>query len=118
MLARSLHTKKEMDIEKYIEALKDQPGINTIQELVSECNKHPLPPGWEYEFSFPELVETKNGFEWRSTAIPVQKYKVEPPKVDLEREAVMFCIDNGINITPRNAKEIARHFYELGKNSK
>lgn len=42
----------------------------------------------------------------------------EQPEVDLENEAVSFCYDNGINISPRQAKNIARHFYELGKNAR
>ena len=37
----------------------------------------------------------------------------EQPEMDLEKEAVSFCFDNGINISPRQAKSIARHFYNL-----
>ena len=37
----------------------------------------------------------------------------EQPEVDLKREAVMFCIDHGINISPRHAEMIARHFFEF-----
>lgn len=39
----------------------------------------------------------------------------EQPKVDLERDAVQFCFDKGLNITPYQAKMIASHFYELGQ---
>lgn len=39
----------------------------------------------------------------------------ESSEVDLEKEAVSFCFDNGINISPRQAKNIARHFFELGR---
>lgn len=42
----------------------------------------------------------------------------EQPEVDLEKEAVSYCFDNGINISPRQAKAIARHFYELGLNAR
>lgn len=35
--------------------------------------------------------------------------------VDLEKEAVQFCFDKRLNLTPYEAKTIARHFYELGK---
>lgn len=38
--------------------------------------------------------------------------------VDLEKEAVAFCFDNGINITPYQATRIARHFYELRFNAR
>lgn len=40
----------------------------------------------------------------------------EQPEVDLERDAVQFCFDKGLNVTPYQAKTIARHFYELGLN--
>lgn len=39
----------------------------------------------------------------------------EQSEVDLEREAVQFCFDEGLNLTPYEAKTIARHFYELGR---
>jgi hypothetical protein len=42
----------------------------------------------------------------------------EKQEVNLERDAVQFCFDKGLNITPYQAKTIASHFYELGKNSK
>ena len=43
---------------------------------------------------------------------------VEEEPVDLEKEAVAFCFDNGINITPYQATRIARHFYELRFNAR
>ena len=33
---------------------------------------------------------------------------------DLERDAVSFCFDNGLNTTPHIAKTIAKHYYALG----
>lgn len=39
----------------------------------------------------------------------------KPLDEDLERDAVNFCFDNGLNTTPRIAKTIAKHFYELGR---
>ena len=41
-------------------------------------------------------------------------YLPEQPEVDLERDAVQFCFDKGLNITPYQAKTIASHYYELG----
>jgi hypothetical protein len=35
---------------------------------------------------------------------------------DIERDAVLYCFDNGINITPRQAKEFATHYLILGHN--
>ena len=48
----------------------------------------------------------------------IDSLQQEQPEVDLERDAVQFCFDKGLNITPYQAKTIASHFYELGKNSK
>ena len=42
----------------------------------------------------------------------------KPLDEDLERDAVSFCYDNGLNTTPHIAKTIAKHFYELGLNTK
>ena len=33
---------------------------------------------------------------------------------DFERDSVQFCFDNSLNTTPRIAKTIAKHFFELG----
>lgn len=44
----------------------------------------------------------------------IDSLQQEQPEVDLERDAVQFCFDKGINITPYQAKMIAHHFYELG----
>lgn len=38
----------------------------------------------------------------------------KPMDSDFERDAVSFCIDNGLNTTPYIAKTIAKHFFELG----
>lgn len=35
-------------------------------------------------------------------------------KSDFEKEAVAFCFDKGINITPRQAATIAEFFYTNG----
>lgn len=32
----------------------------------------------------------------------------------LENEAVSYCFDNGLNISPRVATDFARYFYDLG----
>ena len=48
----------------------------------------------------------------------VDSLQYEQQEVNLERDAVQFCFDKGLNVTPYQAKTIARHFYELGRNSK
>ena len=48
----------------------------------------------------------------------IDSLQQEQQEVDLERDAVQFCFDKGLNVTPYQAKTIASHFYELGKNSK
>ena len=35
-------------------------------------------------------------------------------KIDYEKEAVAFCFDNGINVTPYQAARIAEFFYTNG----
>ena len=35
-------------------------------------------------------------------------------KIDYEKEAVAFCFDNGINVTPYQAARIAEFFYTKG----
>lgn len=41
-------------------------------------------------------------------------FDLKPLDADLERDAVSFCFDNGLNTTPHIAKTIAKHFFELG----
>lgn len=43
---------------------------------------------------------------------------LEENPVDLEKDAVMYCFDKGINLSPKDASEFARHFYELGRKAK
>ena len=61
---------------------------------------------------------TSAGSELKELLSFIASLQQEQPEVDLDKEAVMFCFDNGINITPNQAKEIARYFYELGKNAR
>jgi len=42
----------------------------------------------------------------------------QPVCEDMEKEAVSYCYDNGLNLSPRVAKDFARHFYALGQQSK
>jgi hypothetical protein len=56
--------------------------------------------------------------EYQALIENVSSLQQEQPEVDLEIDAVSFCFDNGINISPRQATDIARHFYELGLNAK
>ena len=44
----------------------------------------------------------------------IDSLQQEQPEVDLEKDAVSYCYDNGINISPRQAKGIARHFWNKG----
>ena len=39
---------------------------------------------------------------------------IEEEPVDLENDAVMYCFDKGINLSPKDASEFARHFAEWG----
>ena len=40
--------------------------------------------------------------------------KAEDFPTDLERDAVSYCYDHGVNITPRQAREIASHYLMVG----
>lgn len=46
--------------------------------------------------------------------LEVKEVDYAPMDNDFERDAVNFCLDNGLNTTPRIAKTIAKHFFELG----
>jgi len=61
--------------------------------------------------------------DYMNTKINIGELKIsmarqEQPEVDLEKDAVSYCYDNGINITPRQAKGIALYFYERGLNAR
>ena len=47
-------------------------------------------------------------------ALEMKDVDYRPIDKDFERDAVSFCIDNGLNTTPHIAKTIAKHFFELG----
>ena len=81
---------------KYIDAEK---LINAIEEKGLDC-------------SFALKMERLD------TIALIEELQQEQPEVDLERDAVQFCFDKGLNLTPYQAKTIASHFYQLGKNSK
>lgn len=75
-----------------------------------------------------EFADEWDGHSPQEAAERIKNYlQQEQPQVadaskmdqtELDMEAVSFCYDNGINISPRQAKNIARHFYELGKNAR
>ena len=43
-----------------------------------------------------------------------QEWSEDKYPKNIETDAVMFCFDKGFNITPYQAKTIAKHYYELG----
>ena len=49
-----------------------------------------------------------------ANTLEVKEVDYRPIDNDFERDAVNFCLDNGLNTTPRIAKTIAKHFFELG----
>lgn len=52
---------------------------------------------------------------WVSDTERELKEKSEIP-TNIEADAVQFCFDKGINVTPRHAKEIATHYLMIGHN--
>lgn len=64
-------------------------------------------PASEYCHEDDEIIAIINTLE-------VKEVDYAPIDNDFERDAVNFCFDNGLNTTPRIAKTIAKHFFELG----
>lgn len=62
------------------------------------------------------LLNVLDTLEVKAKEVDLEKKEVhyKPLDEDFERDAVSFCIDNGLNTTPYIAKTIAKHFYELG----
>ena len=52
----------------------------------------------------------------RSQSKPVERSEDKYPK-DIEADAVQFCFDKGINMTPLQAKQIATHYLMIGHNN-
>ena len=61
-------------------------------------------------------IELKDFLSFIDT-LEVKEVDYKPMDNDFERDAVQFCFDNGLNTTPRIAKTIAKHFFELGLRS-
>ena len=59
-------------------------------------------------------VDKYEDFEEIIRTIEAKEVDYRPIDKDFERDAVSFCIDNALNTTPRIAKTIAKHFFELG----
>lgn len=53
-------------------------------------------------------------FKFEDNILEVKEVDYAPIDNDFERDAVNFCFDNNLNTTPRIAKTIAKHFFELG----
>lgn len=54
----------------------------------------------------PMVADEQKPAEWSECKIPK----------DIEKDAVQFCFDKGINITPYQAKQIATHYLMVGHN--
>ena len=66
-----------------------------------------------------EFADKWDGHTPQEAAKRIYEYlQQEQPEVDLERDAVQFCFDKGLNVTPYQAKTIAHHFYKLGLNAR
>ena len=60
------------------------------------------------------VMAWSEGFKNFIDTLEVKEAGYRPIDNDFERDAVNFCLDNGLNTTPRIAKTIAKHFFELG----
>lgn len=102
---------KYIDAEKLIaeiEALKYRKGFLSFEN--TEITEAYMARG--VQFTCDDIVKI------------IQSLQREQPEVDLEKEVVSICKTYGITehldaeLGPLDIKNIARHFYELGKNSK
>lgn len=90
--------------------VSQRPNVDLVAEL-----KHHLAttPKEQLEKEWKELEA------WNNIGPTVQEFLYgKQPEVDLEKDAVSYCYDNGINISPRQAKGIARHFWNKGYNAR
>lgn len=90
--------------------VSQRPKVDLVAEL-----KHHLAttPKEQLEKEWKELEP------WNNIGPTVQEFLYgKQPEVDLEKDAVSYCYDNGINISPRQAKGIARHFWNKGYNAR
>lgn len=98
----------EAELFDIIDSFQQKPQ----EEICSKCIHHGKDDGYCYNpYGGMQYRINENGV---CECTGFCEKEQEQPKVDLEREAVAFCFDNGINITPYQATRIARHFYELG----
>jgi len=130
------------DIEKHIKEIKDAAvrftpnlgffdaklsGIYDVMAIIDSPQQE-QPESSNGKFVFPKFLYARTvdnktiDVSYAPQSMDAVEYikndPTEQPEVDLERDAVQFCFDKGLNITPYQAKTIASHFYELGKSSK
>ena len=131
-----------VEIEKHIKEVKDAverftpnmgffdaklSGIYNVMAIIESLQQE-QPKSSNGKFMFPNFLYARTvdnktiDVSYAPQSMDAVEYvkndPTEQPEVDLERDAVQFCFDKGLNLTPYQAKTIARHFYELGKNSK
>lgn len=114
-------TKKQLEMSgswiAYLEKKKEYVSNNfdevwkreDCSEIIAEGKK--LTP--EFEALFKKVCHA-----WYDKGIELEKLKEQNkcPK-DIEVDAVQFCFDNGINLTPLQAKKIATHYLMIGHNN-
>ena len=102
----SLHKEKQ-EIELYFYC-----KYGGIMPLCSDCKRNPKNSPFKTK-GITTWYSPSNGTKQCIDYIKNQSYT--PIDVDLERDAVSFCHDKGLNTTPYIAKTIALHFYKLGQ---
>ena len=64
--------------------------------------------------TFPFVMEM-TGYDKLLSFLSALEQSEKPMNQDeLEKEAVSYCFDNGLNLSPRVATDVARHFAEWG----
>lgn len=84
--------------------------VAEINQRIKDYKSHKIDDSYHDGLIF-ALEDLRDDF---IDTLEVREVDYKPIDKDFERDSVQFCFDNGLNTTPRIAKTIAKHFYELG----
>lgn len=84
--------------------------VAEINQRIEDYKSHKIDDSYHDGLIF-ALEDLRDDF---LDTLEVKEVDYKPIDNDFERDAVNFCFDNALNTTPRIAKTIAKHFFELG----
>lgn len=85
-----------------------------VAEIERRVEEYRTYPDYQIDSNYMELCDILSFID----TLEVKEVDYTPMDNDFERDAVNFCFDNALNTTPRIAKTIAKHFFELGVRKK